>query len=116
MEILDGRRAKRYPLIVPVQMQVDCGPSPFLFGVTRNISSKGILCECGTVLELGRRVSFDLTLAQSQGCEVVLHCIGSVVRAQAGQAAGEFQMAITIDHYTWHRGAPRLRCGIAYEG
>lgn len=74
------RAAVRFPLCVPITISSEAGDLP---AVTENISANGVLFEVAIPLVVGSIVAFTIAMpAEAMGTptDVVLHCIGRVVR------------------------------------
>jgi hypothetical protein len=75
-------------------------------GETRNMSSGGVLFASDTKIDIGEPVEYVINLAN--GNNVNLHCLGKVMRLDAGVPGWEdptkpFEMAVTLERYEFIR-------------
>jgi hypothetical protein len=100
----ESRTGKRFPLALAIHGQgVDNA-------TTADISAAGVYIMAETDLAVGSPIEFDITLpAGVLGTreDVEVHCIGRVVRKEAGASAGKGKMrhgvACVIDQYKFLR-------------
>ncbi len=91
------RCAVRFPLSLPVELSDHLRELP---GVTRNVSSNGVLFEVNGPLNVGEDIHFSLRMPGSvlgTPQDVLVHCRGRVVRCSISQS--QYQAAATIDEY-----------------
>jgi hypothetical protein len=93
---------QRFPLELPMRvLRHDC-QTP-LKGVTSDLSAVGLHFTAETALEVGSAVEFEIPLPAEMlgGSEVVIRCLGRVVREDAPEEAdpGHHGMACVIDWY-----------------
>jgi len=91
------RCAVRFPLSLPVELTDHLRELP---GVTRNVSSNGVLFEVNGPLSVGEDIHFSLRMPGSvlgTPQDVLVHCRGRVVRCSISQS--QYQAAATIDEY-----------------
>jgi len=76
-------------------------------GLTKNISSNGVLFTAEREPDLGGPIEYVITLNQDGSQSVNLRCIGKVVRSQrleSGQAdIPAYQVAATLERYEFVR-------------
>jgi hypothetical protein len=90
------RCAVRFPLSLPVEL-TDDRDQP---GVTRNVSSNGVLFELSGPLSVGEDIHFMLRMPGNvlgTPQDVLVRCRGRVVRCSISQS--QYQAAATIDEY-----------------
>jgi len=91
------RCAVRFPLKMPITVSMDGAE---FTAHSFDVSATGILFELDRHLPLGMRIRFSLRMpARVLGTsrDVLVHCVGRVVRCSKGQT--QFQVAATIDEY-----------------
>jgi hypothetical protein len=102
----EKRRAKRFPMRIPVAVAGDQHKSDQVVE-TRDVSSGGIYFEFGDPLELGSPVEFLLTMPEpiTKGSPVRIRCMGKIVRIEKVQPDDEAQtgVAATIERYEFVR-------------
>lgn len=96
-----GRRevrcSVRFPLALPATLSV---AEEELSALTRDISSSGVLFELDRLLDPGTEIRFALRMPRAvlgAPHDVLVHCIGRVVRCSMSQS--KFFAASTIDEY-----------------
>ena len=109
MNATEKRRAKRFPMRLPVAVKVDLPRSEKQVVETRDVSSSGVYFAFATPLEVGAAVEFQLTLPEpiTKGSPVRIRCIGKVVRVEKAPAgeSGHLGVAATIERYEFVREA-----------
>ncbi len=74
-----------------------------LSGVTRDISSGGVLFTAQREPDLGGPIEYVITLPTHAPHTVNLRCIGKVVRAERLLEPGNFAVAATLERYEFVR-------------
>ena len=101
------RRARRFQLQLPLSITRSGAERVALPGLTKNISSRGVLFTAETEPCLGRTIEYVITLNQDGPRAVSLHCIGTVMRAEPAEGSlndkAAFQIAATLDRYEFVR-------------
>ena len=104
----DKRRARRFPMTLPVAIRVE-EIADFESTVrTRNVSSSGVYFEFASPIEIGTPLEFILTLPEqiTKGSAVKIKCVGKVVRVDRNKAdADSLGVAATIERYEFLREA-----------
>jgi len=73
-------------------------------GVTKNISSGGVLFVSDRVPEVGDTIEYVITLRGEGQPTLKLHCVGKVVRREvAGETGSGAAVAVTLDRYKFLR-------------
>jgi hypothetical protein len=91
------RCAVRFPLALPAVLSVGQQELPAL---TRDISASGVLFQLDQALEPGAEIRFSLRMPRAvlgAPHDVLVHCIGRVVRCSLSQS--KYLAASTIDDY-----------------
>ena len=108
MNAADKRRARRFPMTLPVAIKVEeTGPKEKTVH-TRNVSSSGVYFEFATPVDIGTAIEFVLTLPEqiTKGNAVRIKCMGKVVRVDEAVGDGEsIGVAATIERYEFVREA-----------
>ncbi len=103
----DRRRAARFPLNVPMDIRQPGAPddAPVERQTTatiRDISATGVYFFTDEDMQADEKIEFFVELQgeSAMGRDVVLHCLGSVLRTQADEEQpGRFGVAACIEHY-----------------
>jgi hypothetical protein len=73
-------------------------------GVTKNISSGGVLFTAGKEPDLGASIEYIITLGGPAEQRVSLRCIGKVLRANRADSGGSaYDIAATLERYEFIR-------------
>jgi hypothetical protein len=105
--LVEQRRSKRFDIKLPVKL-VRNGIRPVAGeGETRNLSSGGVLFAADVKLDIGEPLEYVIALAPTGNAQ--LHCLGKVMRLDAGipgweDPAKPFEMAVTLERYEFVRG------------
>ena len=101
----DARTGIRFPVHLPIKVLGTSETKPELEGTTENISGAGIYIWVDKALDVDSRVEFEITIPASAIAaekDVVLHCVGRVVRAES-QSPDKSGVACVIDEYDFVR-------------
>ncbi len=92
---------RRFPLQLPVSMQVSRDVPATVRGETRDISARGVLIFTDVEIGVGARLEFDLILPWEVTLTTNLRvrCTGQVVRVQGSAALGKVGLGVAIDNY-----------------
>ena len=91
------RCAVRFPLALPAVLSVG---EQEVSALTRDVSASGVLFELDRLLDPGTEIRFNLRMPRAvlgAPHDVLVHCIGRVVRCSMSQS--KFFAASTIDEY-----------------
>jgi len=104
----EQRRTRRFTLQLPLSITPAGGDSICFGGVTKNISSSGVLFTAEKEAEPGSPIEYIVTLNASGPKPVNLRCIGKVVRAEPDLGAAEkpavgYEIAATLERYEFMR-------------
>ena len=109
MNATEKRRAKRFPMRLPVAIRLEPGKSDRQVLETRDVSSSGVYFEFGGPLDVGSALEFQLTLPEpiTKSSPVRIRCIGKVVRVDRAPVTsdGHVGVAATIERYEFVRDA-----------
>lgn len=104
---MEQRRTRRFQLHLPLSI-TRSGPERVTFaGLTKNISSSGVLFTTEREPDLGGPIEYVITLNHEGSQAVSLRCIGKVLRADrmpSETAQNQaFQIAATLERYEFIR-------------
>lgn len=105
---MEQRRTRRFKLQLPLAITRSGAERVALAGLTRNISSSGVLFNAGQAPDLSGPIEYVITLNHEGAQAVSLRCIGKVVRAErvgAGytEDVPNYQVAATLERYEFVR-------------
>ena len=105
---MEQRRTRRFKLQLPLSITRSGAERVTLAGLTKNISSNGVLFTAGRGPEPGGPIEYVITLNHEGPQSVTLRCIGKVVRAERiepGMREGmpAYQVAATLERYEFVR-------------
>ena len=106
MNASDKRRARRFPMTLPVAVKTDEIPGHDKTVHTHNVSSSGVYFEFGSPVHIGTPLEFIMTLPEqiTKGTAVRIKCVGKVVRVDRPEGDGEsLRVAATIERYEFLR-------------
>jgi PilZ domain len=95
--VQEVRCAVRFPLCLPVVLSAG---KDEIAASTLNVSASGVLFEVGRHLSVGLGIRFSLRMPGTvlgTSRDVLVHCIGRVVRCSISQ--NQYLAAATIDEY-----------------
>ena len=108
MKVSDKRRARRFPMTLPVAIRVEEMAGHERTVQTRNVSSSGVYFEFASPIEIGTALEFILTLPEqiTKGSAVRIKCVGKVVRVDRDKPESDsLGVAATIERYEFLREA-----------
>src|ERR1044072_6978745 len=105
---MEQRRTRRFKLELPLSITRAGAERVAFVGLTKNISSCGVLFTTGKEPDLGGPIEYIITLASEGPQPVNLRCVGKVLRAErtaagTGNDARAFQIAATLERYEFVR-------------
>jgi hypothetical protein len=102
---MEQRRTRRFTLQLPLSIRSAGGEKGPFTGVTKNISSSGILFTADKEPELGSPIEYIVTLNAQGPQPVNLRCVGKVLRSElvAGKGEVAYQIAATLERYEFVR-------------
>jgi hypothetical protein len=98
---MEQRRTRRFKLQLPLSITRSGSERVTFPGLTRNISSSGVLFTAEREPNLGGPIEYVITLNHDTAHAVSLRCIGKVLRAERVETA--FQIAATLERYEFVR-------------
>jgi hypothetical protein len=104
---MEQRRTRRFKLQLPVEVTRSGADRVNTSGLTKNISSSGVLFTAEREPDLGGPIEYVITLNQDGTQAVNLRCIGKVLRAERMETGHEdipaYQIAATLERYEFFR-------------
>ena len=102
---IEKRKAKRFPINLPVQISVVGGKRVARVTKTSNISSGGVCFPSAKEGKVGGKIEFSITLADG-ALPVQIRCFGKVLRIEQTtppDAELPYQVTATIERYKFVR-------------
>ena len=104
---MEQRRTRRFKLQLPLALTRAGSQRLADSGLTKNISSCGVLFTAQRELDVGGAIEYVITLIDETPHAVNLKCIGKVVRYEKANGASEdiarFTVAATVERYEFVR-------------
>ncbi len=104
---MEQRRTRRFQLELPLAITRSGTERVTLSGLTKNISSTGVLFTSPTAPDLGGPIEYVITLHETGPQPVSLRCVGKVLRSERRYANGDapraFEIAATLERYEFVR-------------
>jgi hypothetical protein len=106
---MEQRRTRRFQLELPLSLTRSGAERLTLAGLTKNISSSGVLFTAPREPDLGGPIEYVIVLNLDGPQSVSLRCMGKVLRAErigtgADKDRPNFQIAATLERYEFVRG------------
>jgi hypothetical protein len=101
---VEQRRTRRFTLQLPVSITRNGTERITQSGLTKNISSGGVLFTAGKEPDIGASIEYIIALGGPSDQRVSLRCIGKVLRANpsdSGESA--YDIAATLERYEFVR-------------
>ena len=101
---MEQRRSRRFTLQLPVWLTRNGTERMMHSGITKNISSGGVLFTIDKGPDIGASIEYVISLNGSSDQSVGLRCIGKVLRANPS-SSGEsvYDVAATLERYEFVR-------------
>jgi hypothetical protein len=99
---LEQRRAQRYKLQLPLQILQLNEERVNRTEKTRDISSGGVCFTSHDQVDVGGRIEYIITLSGSTP-PVRIRCLGKVLRSLNSPGEGQFEVAVTMERYSFVR-------------
>ncbi len=105
---MDQRRTRRFKLQLPLSITRSGAERVTFAGITKNISSSGVLFTLEREPDLGSAIEYVITLNHDGPQAVNLRCMGKVLRAEKVREAvfehpPAYQIAATLERYEFVR-------------
>ena len=106
---MEQRRTRRFQLELPLSITRTGAERVTLAGLTKNISSSGVLFTVEREPDLGGPIEYVIALNHEGPQSVSLRCMGKVLRADPVRTNTEmdpvnYQIAATLERYEFVRG------------
>ena len=99
---MEQRKTRRFQLTLPLSIVRNGSDRTPLHGITKNISSNGVLFVIDREPNLGGPIEYIITLSQ-EGPPVHIRCMGIVLRAELAPTKHAYQIAATLERYEFVR-------------
>jgi PilZ domain len=105
---MEQRRTRRFQLQLPLAITRSGAERVTLAGLTKNISSSGVLFTAEKEPDVGGPIEYVITLNHDGPGSVTLRCMGKVVRSDRMGPLGDaaqvgYQVAATLERYEFVR-------------
>jgi hypothetical protein len=104
---MEQRRTRRFKLQLPLAITRSGADRVAASGITKNISSTGVLFTAEREPDLGGPIEYIITLNQDNTPSVNLRCIGKVLRSERMESGRDdlpaYQIAATLERYEFVR-------------
>ena len=103
---MEQRRTRRFKLQLPLSVTRSGAERVTVPGLTKNISSTGVLFTSARQPDLGGPIEYVITLNSESPQVVNIRCVGKVLRAERidrGPIETPFQIAATLERYEFVR-------------
>ncbi len=101
---LEHRKSQRFNIELPVEVRRAGASRTPGEGLTRNISSAGVLFASEQQTDLGDAIEYIITLPSRANHQVNIRCMGKVVRCEpAPDLRYRFEVAVTLERYEFVR-------------
>ena len=103
---MEQRRTQRFKLQLPLSITRSGSEHVAVHGLTRNISSSGVLFTAEQEPDLGGSIEYVIVLSPQAPKSVSLRCVGKVVRAERSRRAepsSAYEVAATLERYEFVR-------------
>jgi hypothetical protein len=101
---MEQRRARRFTLQLPVSITRNGAERVMQSGLTKNISSGGVLFTADKEPDIGGSIEYVITLGNPSDHSVGLRCIGKVLRSSRSDSGDSgFEIAATLERYEFLR-------------
>jgi hypothetical protein len=104
---MEQRRTRRFKLQLPLEITRTGADRVVTAGITKNISSSGVLFTAEREPDLGGPIEYVITLNHEGVQAVNLRCIGKVLRAERMENGSDslpaYQIAATLERYEFVR-------------
>jgi hypothetical protein len=100
---MEQRRTRRFKLQLPLSITRSGSERTVVPGLTKNISSNGVLFTSEREPDLGNPIEYVITLNREGVHAVNLRCMGKIVRSERIAIESTFQVAATLERYEFVR-------------
>jgi hypothetical protein len=101
---VEQRRSRRFALQLPVSITRNGTERIQQIGLTKNISSGGVLFTASRGPDIGVSIEYIISLSGSSDQKVNLRCIGKVLRSNRSNGTDDsYDIAATLERYEFMR-------------
>jgi phosphoglucomutase len=101
---VEQRRSRRFTLQLPVSITRNGTERIMQYGLTKNISSGGLLFTAEKEPDVGASIEYVISLGGPADQKVSLRCIGKVLRAsRSASSESAYDIAATLERYEFIR-------------
>ncbi len=101
---MEQRRSRRFTLQLPVSITRNGTERIMQYGLTKNISSGGLLFTAEKEPDVGASIEYVISLGGPADQKVSLRCIGKVLRAsRSASSESAYDIAATLERYEFIR-------------
>lgn len=101
---MEQRRSRRFTLQLPVSITRNGTERIMQHGLTKNISSGGLLFTAEKEPDVGASIEYVISLGGPSDLKVSLRCIGKVLRASpSASSESAYEIAATLERYEFIR-------------
>jgi len=101
---VEQRRTRRFALQLPVSITRNGSERSVQLGLTKNISSGGVLFTAVKEPDIGASIEYVIALGGRTEQQVSLRCIGKVLRANRSDSdKSAYDVAATLERYEFVR-------------
>lgn len=100
---MEQRRTRRFKLQLPLSITRSGAERMALAGLTKNISSNGVLFTAEKEPDLGNPIEYVITLNREGTHAVGLRCMGKIVRSEREPLDSAYEVAATLERYEFVR-------------
>jgi hypothetical protein len=105
---MEQRRTRRFQLELPLSITRSGAQRVTHAGLTKNISSMGVLFTAAARPDLGGPIEYVITLNREGEQPVNLRCVGKVLRSEVmrssqSESGTAYQIAATLERYEFMR-------------
>ena len=97
---MDQRRAQRYKLQLALHIFRVGDEKVYRVEKTRDISSGGVCFLSRSEISVGERVDYMITLSGANP-PVRIRCLGKVLRSQQAEQNSQYEVAVTMERYSF---------------
>src|SRR5512140_1336293 len=100
---MEQRRTRRFKLQLPLAITRSGSERVAVSGLTRNISSNGVLFTAEREPDIGNPIEYIITLGKEGLHPVNIRCVGKIVRSERSPFESAYSVAATLERYEFVR-------------
>jgi PilZ domain len=108
---MERRRSRRFSLTLPLAITRRGSEQVMQLGITKNLSSGGVMFTAQKEPEVGGSIEYVITLHELSEQSVRLRCAGKTLRYNRLRESAQpaFEIAATLERYEFVRSVPPAR-------